>query len=87
VTVLAGEDRLRDWSPPGGLAKTFCEECGSHVFARDPDDGEILIVRMGAIDGDPGVRPATHQFAASAPPWEEIREDGLPRFEGRIPQP
>lgn len=85
VTVLAGEDRLRDWTPPGGLAKTFCGECGSHVFARDPDDGEIVIVRMAAIDGDPGVRPAAHQFVAFAAPWEEIREDGLPRFEERIP--
>jgi hypothetical protein len=74
VTLLAGEDRLRDWTPPGGLAKTFCGECGSHVFGRDP------------ADGDPGVRPAAHQFVAFAAPWEEIREDGLPRFEERIPQ-
>jgi hypothetical protein len=85
VTVLAGEDLLRDWSPPGGLAKTFCGECGSHVFAREPESGEIVIVRMAAIDGDPGVRPAAHQFVAYAAPWEEIREDGLPRFEERIP--
>lgn len=87
VTLLAGEDRLRDWTPPGGLAKTFCGECGSHVFGRDPADGEIVVVRMAAIDGDPGVRPAAHQFVAFAAPWEEIREDGLPRFEGRIPPP
>jgi hypothetical protein len=85
VTVLAGEDRLRDWSPPGGLAKTFCAECGSHVFARDQETGEIAIVRMAAIDGDPGVRPAAHQFVAFAAPWEEIPDDGLPRFEERIP--
>jgi hypothetical protein len=85
VTVLAGKDRLRDWAPPGGLAKTFCGECGSHVFAREPESGEILVVRMAAIDGDPGVRPAAHQFVAYAAPWEEIPEDGLPRFEERIP--
>jgi hypothetical protein len=23
LSVSAGEDRLRDWTPPGGLAKTF----------------------------------------------------------------
>jgi hypothetical protein len=40
---------------------------------------------MAAIDGDPVVRPAAHQFVAFAAPWEEIREDGLPRFEERIP--
>jgi hypothetical protein len=85
VTLLAGEDRLRDWSPPGGLAKTFCADCGSHIFARDLETGEIVIVRMAAIDGDPGVRPAAHQFVAYAAPWEEIPDDGLPRFEERIP--
>jgi hypothetical protein len=85
VTVLQGEDRLRDWSPPGGLDKTFCVDCGSHLFAREPGSGEILIVRMAAIDGDPEVRPAAHQFVDYAAPWEEIREDGLPRFEERIP--
>jgi hypothetical protein len=85
VTVLEGEDRLRDWSPPGELAKTFCGECGSHLFAREPAGGEIVFVRMAAIDGDPGVRPAAHQFVAYAAPWEEVREDGLPRFQERIP--
>ena len=86
VTVLTGEDRLRDWSPPGGLAKTFCEECGSHLFAREPETGEIVIVRMAAIDGDPAVRPSARQFVAYAAPWEEIPADGLPRFEERIPR-
>lgn len=85
VTISDGEDRLRDWTPPGGLAKTFCEECGSHLFGRDPASGEISIVRMAAIDGDPGVRPAAHQFVAYAAPWEDIRDDGLPRFDEGLP--
>jgi hypothetical protein len=84
VTVTAGEDRLRDWSPPGGLDKTFCGECGSHLFARKPGSSEIVFVRMAAIDGDPLVRPAAHQFVAYAAPWEELPGDGLPRFEERI---
>jgi hypothetical protein len=85
LTITAGEERLRDWAPPGGLAKTFCGDCGSHLFARDPDSSEIFIVRMAAIDGDPGVRPASHQFVAYAAVWEDIRDDGLPRFEERRP--
>jgi hypothetical protein len=85
VTVTRGEELLRDWTPPGGLAKTFCVTCGSHVFARDPASGAIAIVRMAAIDGDPDVRPAAHQFVAYAAPWEEIPDDGLPRFDERLP--
>lgn len=86
VTITAGEAELRDWTPPGGLAKTFCALCGSHVFARDPDNGQVVIVRMAAIDGDAGVRPAARQFVADAAPWEEIPNDGLPRFDKRLPE-
>jgi hypothetical protein len=83
--LMAGEEHLRAWSPGGGLDKVFCGECGSALLARDPDSGEVAIVRLGAIDGDPGVRPAARQFVAYAAPWEPIPDDGLPRFDERIP--
>jgi hypothetical protein len=86
LTVTRGEKCLRDWTPPDGLSKTFCVLCGSHLFARDLASGQISIVRMAAIEGDPGVRPAAHQFVAYAAPWEEISSDGLPRFEERLPE-
>jgi hypothetical protein len=87
LAVTEGEDRLRGWAPPGGLEKVFCGDCGSALFARDPDTGEIAIVRLGAIDGDPGIRPQAHQFVAYAPPWEPIPDDGLPRFDERTSAP
>jgi hypothetical protein len=85
LRLTAGEMYLRDWSPPGGLSKTFCGECGSALFGRDPETKEISIVRMAAIDGDPGVRPMARQFVAYAAPWEPIPDDGLPRFDERAP--
>ncbi|UJA19818.1 GFA family protein [Thermoleophilia bacterium SCSIO 60948] len=85
VSVTAGTEVLRHWSPPEGLAKTFCGECGSHVFAGDPESGAILAVRLAAIDGDPGVRPQARQFVAYAAAWEPIPDDGLPRFDERVP--
>ena len=45
----------------------------------------IAIVRLGAFDGDPGVRPSAHQFVAYAAPWEPIPDDGLPRYDERMP--
>jgi hypothetical protein len=85
LTITAGADRLREWKPEGGFAKSFCELCGSHLFGRDPAGTEMSIVRMAAIDGDPGVRPAAHQFVAFAASWELIPQDGLPRFDGLLP--
>ena len=40
---------------------------------------------MGALDEDPEVRPALHQFVAYAAPWDELPDDGLPRFDERMP--
>ena len=86
VTVTAGEEHLRDWRLSDGLAKTFCAECGSHLFARDPETGEVRAIRMSAFDADPGVRPEARQFVAYAAAWEPIPDDGLPRFDERRPQ-
>ena len=83
--LVAGEDQLRGWRPEGGLEKVFCGACGSGVLARRPDDGAVLVVRMGAFDGDPGVRPSAHQYTAYAAPWQPIPDDGLPRHPERMP--
>lgn len=82
--LLQGEESLGRWTP-GGLDKVFCRTCGSHVFAQDAGDPETIVVRMSAIDGDPGVRPSARQFVAYAAPWEPIPDDGLPRFDERLP--
>jgi hypothetical protein len=77
--ILAGEERLRAWRPPGGWEKWFCGECGSALFSRDPRDPLRMSVRLGAFEGDPGIRPSVRQFVAHAAAWEEIPSDGLPR--------
>ena len=83
--IVAGEDRLRSWAPDGGFEKWFCGDCGSALFTRNPDDLTQIGVRLGAIDGDPGVRPTVRQFVAYAASWESIPDDGLPRHPERRP--
>jgi len=85
LTITKGEEHLRGWTLEDGLEKTFCGLCGSALLARDPDDGDVKIVRLAAVDGDPGVRPAAHQFVAYAAPWAPLPDDGLPRFDERLP--
>ena len=85
LRIVQGEDRLRVWAPEGGLEKVFCGDCGSAVLAWTPDEHEVSVVRLGAIDGDPGVRPGAHQFVAYAAPWQPLPDDGLPRYPERIP--
>jgi len=80
LRILAGEDRVAAWEPPDGWAKLFCSACGSALFSRSPDDPPVMSVRLGTIDGDPGVRPDARQFVAYAAVWEPIPDDGLPRW-------
>jgi hypothetical protein len=81
LTVLAGEELIKAYAPERGFAKLFCSECGSALFSRSQDDPEVMAVRLGVLDGDPGVRPTKRQFVAYAAAWEPIPDDGLERFE------
>lgn len=83
--IVQGEEQLRAWAPADGHEKWFCGECGSAVYTRDPTDHTRIGVRMGVIDGDPGVRPSCRQYVAYAAVWEPIPDDGLPRFPERRP--
>jgi hypothetical protein len=85
--LLAGDRLVRAWRhPDGGFEKCFCVGCGAHLFSRNPDDPTQMSVRMGAFDGDPGVRPTFRTHVASAAAWESIPDDGLERFDGAKPQ-
>lgn len=83
--LLSGEELLRAFHPETGKAKVFCSVCGSSLFGGDWPGGEEVSVRLGALDGEPGIRPEYHAFVESRAMWDEICDDGLPRFDERKP--
>jgi hypothetical protein len=85
LTVTRGEELVRAYEPPDGFAKMFCGTCGSALWSRSRDDPEVMSVRLGVFDADPGIRPSWHQFVAYAAPWQAIPDDGLPRHPERPP--
>jgi hypothetical protein len=82
LRILSGEELVRAYEPPDGFAKLFCSACGSALFSRDPADPSAVSVRLGAIDGDPGIRPSHRHHVETAAVWEPIPDDGLPRRVG-----
>jgi hypothetical protein len=66
------------------MPKAYCGRCGNHLFAGSLDD-DVVSIRLGAIDGDPGIRPEYRQWVSSAAPWEPIPDDGLPRHDEAAP--
>ena len=85
LRIVAGENLLRAYEPSDGFAKVFCSGCGSALWSRNLADQDMISVRLGAFDTDPGIRPSYRQFVAYAAPWEAVRDDGLQRFPGARP--
>jgi hypothetical protein len=85
--LLAGEELLRVFHPREGTAvKIFCSVCGSSLFGGSWPEGDEVSIRLGSLDGDPGIRPQNHSFLGSRAPWDELPPDGLPRYEGPPPR-
>ncbi|UGS36830.1 GFA family protein [Capillimicrobium parvum] len=82
LRVVAGAEAVRTWRPEGGFPKSFCGECGGHVFAGVPGGEGMAGVRFGALHGDPGIAPQWRQWVSSTPAWIEIPDDGLRRIDG-----
>ncbi|HEX3453341.1 MAG TPA: GFA family protein [Gaiellaceae bacterium] len=83
--LLEGSELVQVYRPDGGMTKAFCSVCGSSLFGGTWPDGPEVSIRLGALDGDPGVRPQYHSQTASAAPWETLPDDGLPRYPDAAP--
>jgi hypothetical protein len=80
VRWIAGRERLAEYEASPGAFRVFCSRCGSPLFSRSTARPEVIRVRLGALDGDPGRRAVAHVWVGSKAPWFEIT-DALPRFE------
>jgi hypothetical protein len=83
--LLRGEELLRVFRPETGAVKAFCSVCGSSLFGGTWPEGSEVSVRLGSLDGDPGIRPEYRSFVDSKASWDTLPDDGLPRFAGANP--
>src|SRR5262245_29607808 len=73
--VTQGLDLVRSYRPDGGAVKAFCGVCGSSLFGGAWPEGPEVSIRLGTVDGDPGIRPQFHTFVGSKATWFEILDD------------
>jgi hypothetical protein len=83
--LLAGAELMRVFRPEGGAVKAFCSVCGSSLFGGAWPGGPEVSVRFGSLDDDPGIGPQYHSFVGSKAAWDELPDDGLPRYEQANP--
>lgn len=83
--LLSGAESLTAYRPaPGAAVKAFCRVCGSSLFGGTWPDGPEISIRLGTVDGDPGIRPQYHTHVASKAAWHEITGD-LPQYPEGLP--
>ena len=79
----AGEELVAQYESSPGKQRRFCSRCGSPLYSRSQASAQILSVRCGTLEGDPGIRPSAHIHVSSKSPWYEIR-DGLAQKPGDL---
>jgi hypothetical protein len=83
-TLVSGAELVMSYRPENGSVKAFCSICGSSLFGGTWPAGPEISIRLGTVDGDPGIRPQFHTFVGSKAPWDDIL-DNLPRYDGPHP--
>jgi hypothetical protein len=76
---IAGREIVSEFAPSSERRRCFCSRCGSQLIIRRLDDTSTIVLTLGSLDSDPGVRPARHVFVDSNAPWYAITDE-LPRF-------
>lgn len=78
----SGEELVKVFETATGAGWGFCSECGSSLAGTVK--GKVTSITLGTVEGDPGIKPASHIFVGSKAQWYEIRDD-LPQFDERAP--
>ncbi len=78
--LLTSADAITEYESSPGKYRGFCRFCGSPVWSRRDDAPDVVRLRLGLVDGDPGRRPAAHVWVSDGAPWFTISDD-LPQSE------
>ena len=74
-SVTSGEDLLTGYQSTPGKTRYFCSRCGTHVYATSTKKPENVMLRIGCIDGDHGIKPSKHIWVSQKESWYEITKD------------
>lgn len=77
-SLVTGIDKISEYESSPGKRRCFCSNCGAHIYAYLDAKPHVIMVRLGTIDGDPGIRPERHIWVSHKAPWYEIN-DNLPQ--------
>lgn len=77
--ITQGAGAITEYESSPGKKRCFCSRCGSPIYAYRDAEPRWVVLRMGTVDGDPGVRPTRHIWVSQKAPWYEIHDE-LPQL-------
>lgn len=76
---LKGETLLSHFESSPGKIRSFCSRCGSQLIKTKTDSDDIVL-RVGSLDDDPGVKPQARIWHSHEVPWLDYSTD-IPTYE------
>jgi len=73
--ISSGSESIASYESSPGKVRYFCSQCGTHVFARSARDANDIILRLGTLDGDLGIKAMGHIWVSHKPDWYDITDD------------
>ncbi len=55
----------------------FCPNCGTRIFHRQVEKGEMISIKPGTLDDTSLLKPAGHIWKKSAQSWVAFDDDSL----------
>jgi hypothetical protein len=86
--TLSGDVTWNGYTAESGntVEQGFCPTCGTPIFGRNSARKGSLVVRLGFLDGDHGIRPTAVIWLDEAPEWAVIDPE-LEQFQRQLPPP
>ena len=81
---VRGAQRVKAYESSAAGYRRFCPRCGS-ALPTTGDGFPFVLVPLGNVAEDPGVRPRLHMFTDSMAPWDTIVDD-LPQYAAMPPE-
>jgi hypothetical protein len=75
LEIVSGRDRLTAFESSPRKHRHFCSACGSPIYSQAEQTRDVVSVRCGTLDDDPGLRPTAHIYVASKTPWYNIADE------------
>ena len=78
------EGLLERYRSSDAVTRSFCRRCGANLLFEHAAMPDAVVVPIGSLDGDPGLRPESHIFVGSKAVWYDL-QDALPRHDAYPP--